>query len=97
MFSQATYGLSTKAPEGGLLQYQYNLNGAETTDDSLVQPMKFNHIRFYQTASFKVSGPALAGGGHPFGSCSQIKHLKPRAVQPVGPRANSYHYDATKH
>jgi hypothetical protein len=54
VFSQSTYGLGTNAPEGGVLDYQYSLGGLETADDSLVQPLKFNFLRFYQSASFKI-------------------------------------------
>ena len=64
LFSQATYGLSTKAPEGGILDYQYTLNGIETNDDSLIQPMKFNHIRFYQTVSWKIKESFYVGFGY---------------------------------
>ena len=38
-----------------LLDYQFNLNGWESTDDSLVQPMKFDHYRFHQTISWQVT------------------------------------------
>lgn len=63
-FSQSTYGLGTNAPEGGLLKFQYNLYGIETTDDSLVQPMKFNHVRVYQTASMKIKESVYVGLGY---------------------------------
>lgn len=68
IFSQSTYGLGTNAPEGGVLDYQYNLGGLETADDSLAQPLNFNFIRFYQSASFrilkKVKGLYLGVGYH---------------------------------
>ena len=54
IFSQSTYGLGTNAPEGGILDYQYSLAGAETSDDSLAQPLKFNFLRLYQSASFRI-------------------------------------------
>ncbi|WP_254164512.1 BamA/TamA family outer membrane protein [Chryseosolibacter histidini] len=54
IFSQATYGLGTNAPEGGILEYQYNLSGVETSRDSLAQPLDFNFIRLYQSASFRI-------------------------------------------
>ncbi len=63
-FSQPTYGLSTNAPEGGILKYQYNLNGTETTSDSLIQPMKFNLIRFYQSASWQIKKGFYVGVGY---------------------------------
>jgi len=63
IFSQATYGLSTKAPEGGVLHYQYAVNGVETNDDSLVQPLKYDHLRLYQTVSMKIKKSLYAGLG----------------------------------
>jgi len=54
VFSQSTYGLGTNAPEGGILDYQYSLGGSETSGDSLAQPMNYNFIRLYQSASFRI-------------------------------------------
>lgn len=54
IFSQPTYGLGTNAPEGGILDYQLNLGGQETSDDTLAQPLNFNFLRFYQSASFRL-------------------------------------------
>jgi len=62
IFSQPTYGLSTNAPQGGTLQRHYSINGIPTKDDSLVQPMKFNHIRFYQTVSKRIRKSHLYAG-----------------------------------
>ncbi|SMO54462.1 BamA/TamA family outer membrane protein [Solitalea koreensis] len=64
IFSQSTYGLGTNAPEGGVLDFQFGLNGSEVNTDSLVQPMKYNQIRFYQTASFKLKNALFAGIGY---------------------------------
>ena len=64
IFSQATYGLGTNSPEGGALDYQYTINGVETSDDSLIQPMKFNHLRFYQTISWKMKESLYLGFGY---------------------------------
>jgi outer membrane protein assembly factor BamA len=64
LFSQATYGLGTNSPEGGVLDYQFNVNGWESTDDSLVQPMKFDHYRFHQTISWRVSRSFYLGFGY---------------------------------
>ena len=64
IFSQSTYGLGTNAPEGGILDYQYNLGGLETSSDSLTQPMKFNFLRFYQSASFRLTKTLYAGFGY---------------------------------
>ena len=33
IFSQSTYGLGTNSPEGGILQYQFNLAGNEVSSD----------------------------------------------------------------
>ncbi|HET6541097.1 MAG TPA: BamA/TamA family outer membrane protein, partial [Chryseolinea sp.] len=54
IFSQSTYGLGTDAPEGGVLDYQYSLAGSETSRDSLSQPLDFNFLRLYQSASFRI-------------------------------------------
>jgi hypothetical protein len=65
IFSQPTYGLGTNAPQGGVLHRRYNINGIPTNDDSLVQPMKFNHVRFYQTISKRIrSSQFYAGVGY---------------------------------
>jgi hypothetical protein len=64
LFSQATYGLGTNAPEDGVLKYQYGINGIETNDDSLVQPMKFNQIRFYQTVNKNFGKASYFGFGY---------------------------------
>lgn len=77
LFSQPTYGLSTKAPEGGALQRHYSINGYEVKDDSLVQPMRFNHIRFYQTISWRIrKTPVYAGLGYHLDYFYAIKDLK---------------------
>lgn len=60
IYSQSTYGLGTDAPEGGILDYQYNLGGLETSLDSLAQPLKFSFVRFYQSVSFRI--PKLHDG-----------------------------------
>ena len=68
IFSQPTYGLGTTAPEGGVLQKHYNINGFDVEDDSLVQPMKFNHIRFHEIAAFRIKkNPFLYRSGVPPG------------------------------
>ena len=54
IYSQSTYGLGTDAPEGGVLDYQYSLGGSETSGDSLAQPLDFNFLRLYQSASFRI-------------------------------------------
>ncbi len=64
LFTQDTYGLSTAAPDSGILQYQYNMNGVNFNDDSLVQPMRFNHIRFHQTVSWEVKKFFYVGVGY---------------------------------
>lgn len=65
IFSQSTYGLGTAAPDGGALQRHYNINGYNVSDDSLVQPMEFNHIRFYQSISWRIkNSPFFLGPGY---------------------------------
>jgi hypothetical protein len=64
IFSQSTYGLGTNAPEDGILNYQFAINGIEVNDDSLIQPMKFNQVRFHQTISKKISGALYLGFGY---------------------------------
>ncbi len=72
IFSQPTYGLGTNSPVGGILDYQYNLLGVESTIDSLAQPMKFNFARFYQSASFKLKESLYLGIGYNYDSYSKI-------------------------
>jgi len=64
IFSQSTYGLGTNSPEGGVLDYQFSLEGMETNRDSLIQPMKFNFVRLYQSASFNIKKGLYAGMGY---------------------------------
>src|SRR6185295_8061723 len=64
IYSQPTYGLGTNAPEGAALKYQYDLGGVATTQDSLAQPMNFNFVRFYQTASIKIKSNLYVGLGY---------------------------------
>jgi len=83
LFSQSTYGLGTNAPEGGVLHYQYVLNGLEVSDDSLVQPMEFNHIRFHQTVNWNVKGKFYVGFGYHLDWMNKIKDLKLDTLKPL--------------
>jgi hypothetical protein len=78
IYTQPTYGLGTNAPVGGLLDYQYNLMGTETSEDSLVQPMKFSFIRFHQLVSFKIKRGIYAGFGYNYDSYFHITDEKLR-------------------
>jgi outer membrane protein assembly factor BamA len=64
IFSQSTYGLGTNAPQGGILDYQMNVGGVETSNDSLAQPIDFNFLRIYQSASFRVRPAFYVGIGY---------------------------------
>jgi hypothetical protein len=72
IFSQPTYGLGSNAPEGGVVDYQYNLGGIETSTDSLAQPMKFNFARLHQSMGFKVVEGIYLGLGYQFDSYFKI-------------------------
>lgn len=79
IYSQATYGLGTDAPEGGILDYQFSLAGAETSLDSLAQPLNFNFLRLYQSASFRIlkKYPGIyLGVGYGLDHYSEIKDDK---------------------
>lgn len=80
IFSQSTYGLGTNAPEGGVLDYQYDIGGQNTSNDSLAQPMNYNFVRFYQAASFRIFAEKSKGLFLGFGYCldkySKIEDLK---------------------
>jgi hypothetical protein len=78
IFSQSTFRLGTNAPEGGILDYQYNLGGLETSNDSLSQPLKFNFLRFYQSASFRIKKNVLCWRGLFFRLLLQIEDEKLR-------------------
>jgi Omp85 superfamily domain len=78
IFSQSTYGLGTNSPEGGILDYQYNLGGLETSSDSLTQPMKFNFARIHQSINFKVAEGVYLGVGYQFDSYFDIVDEKLR-------------------
>jgi hypothetical protein len=64
IFSQDTYGLGTNSPQGGIIDYQYNILGLQTTDDSLAQPMKFNFARLYQSVNIRLAEGFYAGIGY---------------------------------
>ncbi len=73
IFSQPTYGLGSDAPFGGILDYQFNLGGVESTLDSLAQPMNFNFARLYQSVSIKLRESLYFGLGYNFDSYSKIE------------------------
>jgi len=78
VFSQSTYGLGTTSPEGGILDYQFNLAGTETTSDSLTQPMEFNFARLHQSIMFELVDGIYLGVGYQYDSYFEIddKRLK---------------------
>jgi len=78
IYSQDTYGLGTNSPEGGIIDYQYNLLGMQTSTDSLAQPMKFNFARFYQSVSIKLKDGFYAGIGYNLDSYFKILDQKLR-------------------
>ncbi len=72
IFSQSTFGLGTTAPEGGILDYQFGLSGAETTTDSLTQPMKFNFVRIHQSVMFELKDDFYLGLSYHYDSYFDI-------------------------
>jgi len=78
IYSQSTYGLGTNAPEGGILEYQYNLGGLETSSDSLTQPMEFNFARLHQSIGFKIREGIYLGFGYQYDGFSKIVDKKLR-------------------
>lgn len=78
IFSQATYGLGTNAPDSGILDYQFGLAGQETTLDSLAQQMSFNLIRVHQTVTFKIKPSFYLGFGYNLDGFSKIVDEKLR-------------------
>ncbi len=78
IYSQDTYGLGTNSPDGGILDYQYNLLGMQTSTDSLAQPMKFDFARLYQSVSIKLKDGFYAGIGYNFDSYFKIVDQKLR-------------------
>jgi outer membrane protein assembly factor BamA len=72
VYSQSTYGLGTNSPQGGILDYQYNLDGLETSSDSLTQPMTFNFARLHQAVGFRVARGMYLGIGYKFDSYFKI-------------------------
>ncbi len=80
IFSQATYGLGTNAPVGGILDYQFALAGMETTIDSLAQPMQYNFLRIHQIVAFKIRKNMYLGIGLQSDGYSNIKDEKLRLI-----------------
>lgn len=64
IFSQDTYGLGTNSPQGGQPGYQFNLNGVETTEPSLSEPMKFDFARMHQFVSYAIMNNLYFGVGY---------------------------------
>jgi len=78
IFSQDTWGLGTNSPEGGIIDYQYNLFGIQTSMDSLAQPMKFNFARLHQSVNLKIADGLYAGLGYQYDSYFKIVDEKLR-------------------
>ncbi|GAA0878710.1 hypothetical protein GCM10009119_16780 [Algoriphagus jejuensis] len=97
IFSQSTYGLGTNAPEGGILDYQFNLAGIETTQDSLTQPMTFNFGRLHQSVGVKIKDDMYVGLGYNFDSYSKIKDLKLNLSEGDSMRLTSHYLYNTKY
>ena len=76
IYSQSTYGLGTTSPEGGILDYQFGLGGAETNLDSLAQPMTYNFGRFHQSIMFQVVDNIYLGVGYHYDSYFKIEDQK---------------------
>lgn len=76
IYSQSTYGLGTTAPEGGILDYQFGLSGAETSSDSLVQPMTYSFGRLHQSIMFELVDGIYLGLGYNFDSYFKIVDTK---------------------
>lgn len=103
VYSQSTYGLGTNSPEGGILDYQYNIGGLETSSDSLTQPMKFNFARLHQSMGFKVRDGVYLGFGYQYDGYNKIVDEKLR-LDPDDPLITShyayntyYGYDVDKY
>ncbi|MEK6782439.1 MAG: BamA/TamA family outer membrane protein [Bacteroidota bacterium] len=91
VYSQTTYGLGTNSPEGGALDYQYNLGGLETSSDSLAQPMTFNFARLHQSMGFKIVEGIYLGLGYQFDSYFKIVDEKLR-LNPGDTLITSHYY-----
>ncbi|NEU09630.1 BamA/TamA family outer membrane protein [Flavihumibacter sp. R14] len=72
LYSQPTYGLGTNAP-GDELKYIWDLNGHNTSEDSLVQPMRFDYIKIHQTVSWDIQNNWFVGGGLHYDNYWNIK------------------------
>ena len=94
IYSQATYGLGTTAPEGGILDYQFSLYGAETSEDSLQQPMKFNFARFHQSVSYRIAKGLYLGIGYAYDGYSKIVDERLR-LEPGDTFLTSHYYYST--
>ncbi len=76
IYSQSTYGLGTNSPEGGILDFQFSLAGAETDSDSLTQPMTYNFGRLHQSIGFEIADNIYLGFGYRFDSYFKIDDKK---------------------
>jgi len=96
IFSQSTYGLGTNAPEGGVLQYQYNLAGMEVGKDSLAQPMTFNFTRIHQSLGYKIRNNVYLGVGYRYDGYFKIVDEKLR-LEPNDTLITSHYAYNTKY
>jgi len=76
IFSQSTYGLGTNSPEGGILSYQFGIEGSEVSTDSLAQPMGFNFARLHQSVGFKLKENIYLGLGYRYDGYFKIDDQK---------------------
>jgi hypothetical protein len=71
LFSQPTYGLGTDVlrgqPGGGIV-----IGDELVNPDSIAEPMKYDYLKFHQTASYLVTDKIYLGGGIHIDSYSKI-------------------------
>jgi outer membrane protein assembly factor BamA len=99
-FAQPTYGLGIYGLNNQT--YYFSVNGGDVNQNDLAQPMRFNYIRLYETASRHIVKHWYAGMGIMFDIDFNIKDQALKLDSPVYLTSNyvyskSYGFDTAKY
>ena len=89
LFSQPTYGLGTDILNNDSTEGGFAVGDQFIEPDSIAEPMRFNYIKFHQSASWKIVGDFYLGGGVHFDIYDKIVDEKLDTANGVF----THHYD----
>lgn len=99
VYSQPTYGLGTNSPESVELEPSWNWMAASTSETEGAFPLKFNYVRFYEIASYKIKTNLYGGIGFHFDKYTSIEDellnldTIPQSVTPHYAYSSYYGFD----